>query len=241
GLGHWRTLIVIHRQHGICLLQAAWHEQRIGRQWVMAAGRQILRRGNGRRVMGDQLQLDAQQSGTYLQQHGGSAMATSSQGCAMWMARSGPMSVGPPGVCARRTTGLAADGLIAIKADVDVGFGAQFLQPAAALFLGLALADQLLRMIANCFSGFVKLASIDHLDDGVAVGSFQYRADVAGLHLRDAEGCLWIECLWLQPANVAAFFSTVLVVRIFFCQLGEVGARLYACAQIRRQFMGALL
>src|SRR5699024_11552758 len=62
-------------------------------------------------------------------------MATTSQGCSLparRRARSGPMPAGSPGVSARRVLFTAE--LIPRQANVDIGVGAQFVQPAPPLF-----------------------------------------------------------------------------------------------------------
>src|SRR5699024_3606204 len=96
--------------------------------------------------------------------------ATTSQGCSLparRRARSGPMPAGSPGVSARRVLFTAE--LIPRQANVDIGVGAQFVQPAPPLFLRLLLAEHLAGTVPDGFARLVLRAPVGDFDDEIRV------------------------------------------------------------------------
>src|SRR6478735_8706160 len=170
----------------------------------------------------------------------GSAIATSAPGCARCARRTQSSGPTPPGSPATRASrgGIAGSG--PADAGLDVGFGAQLAQEALVDLVGLALADDLARLVAAVLVGHVLLAGSQALDDVEAHVALEDRRDLAvgqAFDLRAHGGAVTVG---REPAHVAAVAAGLRVVGSFLRHLGEILAAGDARVQ-RRGLLARLL
>src|SRR5205085_2235024 len=140
----------------------------------------------------------------------------------------------PPGSPATR----ASRGRIGVSGSADSGldirFGAQLAQEALVDLVGLALADDLARLVAAVFVGDVLLADADALDDVEADVALEHRRHLAIGELLDLLLHGRTPAIGREPAHVAALGLGLRVVGSFLRDLAEILAGGDARAQAFR-------